>query len=92
MPLKFKIDIMQELKAKGYNTTRLRREQLLSETVITKIRRKDPSLTFDILSRLCYMLQCQPADIIEFVPDFTDREYFEEKKWIRVPVRTEKIK
>ena len=34
MPIKYKIDMLAALKDAGYNTTRLRREKLLSESTI----------------------------------------------------------
>ena len=38
MPIKYKIDMLAALKDAGYNTTRLRREKLLSESTIQALR------------------------------------------------------
>jgi putative transcriptional regulator len=32
-------------------------------------------ISFDLLERLCAFLQCQPGDLIKFVPDATTEEY-----------------
>lgn len=68
MPLIYKIDILQALKEKGFNTTRLRREKLLAEGTIQKLREKKP-INWDNIARLCDMLDCQPGDLIEYVSE-----------------------
>ena len=41
MPLRYKVDILQALKEKGYNTNRLRKEKLLSEGALQRLRHAD---------------------------------------------------
>ena len=65
MPLVYKTDVLRILKEKGYNTTRLRREKLLAEGTIQKLRDQKP-INWGNISRICDMLQCQPGDILEF--------------------------
>lgn len=60
----YKIDILKALAEKGYNTTKLRREKLISEGTIQRIR-KGESLSTNTLNDICIMLRCQPSDIIE---------------------------
>ena len=67
----YKIDILKALAEKGYNTTKLRREKLISEGTIQRIR-KGESLSTNTLNDICIMLRCQPNDIIEIVA--TDAE------------------
>lgn len=62
------IDIMQELKNKGYSSYRLRKEKLLSETMITRIR-KGEMVSLLVLDKLCMLLECQPADIILYIDE-----------------------
>ena len=66
MPIKYKGDILAMLKEKGYNTTTLRREKLLAEGVIQSLR-GGKYISMDNLSRICHLLECQPADLIEYV-------------------------
>ena len=68
MSLRYKVDILAKLKAEGYNTTRLRKEKLLSESTIQKFRNKLP-VSWENIETLCRLLKCQPNDIIEYVPD-----------------------
>ncbi len=68
MPLIYKIDVLQALKGKGYNTTKLRREKLLAEGTIQKLRENKP-INWDNIARICYMLKCQPGDLLEYAED-----------------------
>lgn len=68
MPLRFKIDILPALKAKGFNTNKLRQEKLLSESTIQKLR-NGVGLSWGNIETICRLLQCQPGDILEFTPD-----------------------
>lgn len=71
MPIVYKFDVLQVLKARGYNTNRLRKEKLLAEGVIQSLR-EGRSISFSNLEKLCNLLKCQPADIIEYVPEKVD--------------------
>lgn len=68
MPVKYKIDVQQELKKAGYSTYRLRKEKLLPEATIQALREKRP-ISFKALSVICKLLNCQPGDIIEYEED-----------------------
>lgn len=68
MPLKFKIDIVNALKAKGFYPQRIRKEKLLSESTMTKLRRGE-SVSWENLETICKLLECQPGDIIEYTED-----------------------
>lgn len=69
--IKYKIDVLAELSKKGYTTTRIRKDKLISEATLTKIR-KGENINTSTLNTLCVMLRCQPSDILEVVP--TDEE------------------
>lgn len=60
-------NIMNELKSKGYSSYRLRSEKILSEKVMTDIRNN--KVTMATLNRVCHLLDCQPGDILQYVPD-----------------------
>lgn len=68
MPLKFKIDILQALKDKGYSTYRLQQDKLLANSTIQKLR-DGGQLSWSNLETICKLLECQPGDIIEYVGD-----------------------
>jgi putative transcriptional regulator len=68
MPLQYKIDVLAALKEKGYNTNRIRTEGLLSQSTLQKFRNKQ-GISWENLETLCKLLDCQPADLIEFVKE-----------------------
>ena len=78
--IRFKIDVLQELKKKGYNTTRLRNKKIIPEGIITKIRKannenSDINISTMTLNTLCALLGKQPAQIIEYIKDDTTRSF-----------------
>lgn len=64
--LVYKIDVLEALKQAGYNTTKLRKEKLISESQIQHIRQNE-MIGIKTLEKLCFLLNAQPSDIIEFV-------------------------
>ena len=68
MPIKYKINVLNELKAAGYNTNRLRKERLLSEGTIQNIS-DGRIIKAANLAKVCKLLNCQPGDIMEYVED-----------------------
>lgn len=68
MPLVYKIDILSALKEKGFNTNTLRTQKLLAEGVIQSLREKKP-ISWANISKICELLNCQPADILEYQED-----------------------
>ena len=68
MPLKYKINVLTALKEKGYNTNRIRTEGLLSQSTLQKFR-KNQGVSWENLETLCKLLECQPADLIEYVQE-----------------------
>ena len=68
MPLQYKVDVLAALKEKGYNTNRIRTESLLSQSTLQKFRNKQ-GVSWENLETLCKLLDCQPADLIEYVKE-----------------------
>ena len=66
MPITYKIDVLAALKAAGYNTNRIRKEKLLSESTLQRLR-KGELINGENLGKLCELLDCQPGDILEYV-------------------------
>lgn len=67
----YKIDILKELSNRGYTSTKIRKEKILSEATMQNIR-KGKGITTDTINTICIILRCQPSDIIEITP--TDEE------------------
>lgn len=68
MPLHFKVDILDALKEKGYTTYTLRKENILSQSTIQKLR-EGKGLAWDNIERLCALLDCQPGDLLEYIKE-----------------------
>lgn len=61
-------NILGKLASRGWPTTRLQREHLISNGTIIQIRAGKPitTTTIDTICRLC---ECQPGDLISYIPD-----------------------
>lgn len=71
MPIKYKIDIIEALKEKGYTSYRIRVEKIIGERQMQQIRNGE-IVSVACLTKLCELLDCQPGDILEYVPDEQD--------------------
>ncbi len=67
MAIRYKIDIMAELKKRGYSSTRIREEKLIGQSYLQQIRHGE-LVSWKTLDTICSLLDCQPGDIIEYVP------------------------
>lgn len=70
MALVYKIDVLQALKEKGYNTTKLRKEKILAESTIQKLREGKP-ISWANISEICNLLNCQPNHFLENIKEPT---------------------
>lgn len=66
--IRYKLDILAALKDAGYNTNRLRKEKLLAEGVIQSLR-EGKYIALQNIDKICCLLDCQPADLIEYVKE-----------------------
>ena len=66
--LKYKIDVLAALKEKGYNTNKIRKEKIMGEAMLQKIR-SGQMVSWSVFETLCLLLDCQPADLIECVKE-----------------------
>lgn len=72
--LEYKIDVIQELKKVGINTTSVRKTGIFGQATMKKFKNKDTNITLDNLNRLCCVLEMQPRDIIKYVETDDDKE------------------
>ena len=69
MSIRYKLDVLEALKAVGYTTYRLRQEKLMGERVIQQIR-DGTIVSWKTIGTICCLLNCQPGDIVEYInPD-----------------------
>ena len=62
--MRYKIDVLAALKEAGYSSYRLRKEKLLSESTLQKLR-DGIIVSTDVIEQLCGLLNCQPGDLLE---------------------------
>lgn len=65
MALKYKIDVLEALKEKGFSSYTLRKEKHFSESTIQKLRNKE-SISWDNLNTICRLLSCDIGDVLEY--------------------------
>lgn len=65
MPVQYKINVLTALKEAGYNTSRIRKEKLIGEAMLQKIR-EGKMVSWATFETICGLLDCQPGDLIEF--------------------------
>lgn len=61
-------DILRRLSDAGWSTYRLQKERQLPNSVIIQLRAGKP-ITTRTLDTVCRLLDCQPGDILAYVPD-----------------------
>lgn len=66
--IKYKIDIISSLKNNGYSTYKIKQEKIFNQSQLQQLR-NDKLLTQDALNKVCFLLDCQPGDILEYIPD-----------------------
>jgi len=73
MPIQYKINVISALKHAGYSTYRLRKEKLLAESTLQKFRNNE-TVSWENLSTVCKLLNCQPGDLMEYIPDTEEQQ------------------
>ena len=72
MAIRYKVDILAELKKKGYSSTRIREEKLIGQSYLQQLRRGE-LVSWKTLDSICSLLECQPGDLIEYVEEQTEK-------------------
>lgn len=60
--------VLARLAAAGWSTYRIRREKVLPESTLTRLRQDQP-ITTDTIDVICRLCHCQPGDLLEYVED-----------------------
>ena len=68
MPMQYKVDVIAQLKEAGYNTNRIRKEKIMGEAMLQKLRNGE-MVSWAVLETICGLLDCQPGDLIEYVKE-----------------------
>lgn len=66
--IRYKQSILELLKMNGYSTYKIRKEKIFSEAQLQYFR-NGTIVREETLNKLCCLLNCQPGDILEYIPD-----------------------
>lgn len=58
-------DILGLLQANGWSSYRLRKEKVLPESTITRLRNNEP-ITTATIDKICELCNCQPGDLMHY--------------------------
>ena len=68
MAIKYKIDVLSELKKKGYSSTRIRNEKLIGQSYLQQLRHGE-LVSWNALDTICRLLECDIGDILIYERD-----------------------
>ena len=63
MPIGYKIDVIAALKKAGYSTYRIRKDKIMGEATLQKLRNGEP-VSWENMSTICKLLKMQPGQIL----------------------------
>ena len=88
--LRYKIDIADALKRKGFNTYKAKETKILSQDTLRKIKNEDTTISLESLNRICMILDMQPKDLIEYVDSDTERKKYNLwKKYTKITFKSD---
>lgn len=61
-------NVLYKLKNAGYSLYRIRKDNIMSESTVQKIR-ENKYVSLKVIDTICHLLDCQPNDIIEIIKD-----------------------
>lgn len=73
MAIKYKMDVMAELKKIGYSSTRIREEKLIGQSYLQQLRHNE-LVSWKTIDTLCGLLHCQIGDLLEYVSEIPEEE------------------
>ena len=79
MAICYKVDVIAMLKEAGYNTSTIRKDKIMGEAMLQKIR-QGKLMSWAVLDTICSLLKCQPGDLIGYVPSHPSKPHFEDLK------------
>lgn len=62
------------MEQQGWTTYKIRQEKLIGQGTLTALKKGTGGLDSKTISKICKALNCQPGDLMEYVPD--EEEYY----------------
>ena len=69
MPIRFD-KLFELMHEKGLTTYKIRKTRIISEGTLQKLR-ENSAVSTESITALCAALDCQPGDIMEYVPEIS---------------------
>ena len=66
--IRYKIEILPALKAAGYSTNKIRTDKIMGQATLQQLRHGELA-SWKTIDTVCRLLDCQPGDLLEYVPD-----------------------
>ena len=77
MPIKYD-KLLTLLEERGYSSYKIKQEKIMGQGTLTAIKNGTGGLDARTIDKLCALLDCQPGDIMEYVPD----EEADKSSWV----------
>lgn len=61
--------LFDKLKEEGWSFYRVRQEKLIGQGTLTRLRNQFGGLDSKTLDKICRTFNCQPGDLMEYIPD-----------------------
>ncbi len=65
MAIKYKFDILEALKKKGYSQNQIRIKKLIGQATLTQLRHGE-LVSWKTIDTICELLRCQPGDLLKY--------------------------
>ena len=73
MPITYKVNVLEELKLKGYSSYVLMNKEKMGDNYIGQRQiqqiRQGEIVSTACIEKLCKLLECQPGDILEYIEE-----------------------
>ncbi len=66
--IRYRMEILPALKAVGYSTNKIRTDKLMGQATLQQLRHGELA-SWKTIDTVCRLLDCQPGDLLEYVPD-----------------------
>lgn len=66
--IRYRMEILPALKAAGYSTNKIRTDKLMGQATLQQLRHGELA-SWKTIDTVCRLLECQPGDLLEYVPD-----------------------
>ena len=61
--------LFDKLKEEGWSFYRVRQEKLIGQGTLPRLRNQSGGLDSKTLDKICRTFNCQPGDLMEYIPD-----------------------